>query len=273
MAVAGRDRHGRHARLRHGHVPGVGLRRGVPGRRLARRLAHDPRAGIPLSGLRLGYGGAGAAAIAFFVTLVAVLPNTAARPDPRSVAEALGDVPDDPVTAARAAAAIAVRTAACLRAAGIRAVPIVDGPISIPDPDLDPVRWAERWGFGVSTSIGAPSPSPAADPNLSAAIGAGPVAHRRYLDALLGVDDQPGCHQVASDEVLGLRRRTIAPLARELSDLQRSIAADKDQAAVEQHWQACVRSVAPTFVPGRGPGAGDIRTIIDAFAKRSAAAA
>ena len=142
---------------------------------MARVHAHVVRAVAPLSGLRLGYAVALAAMVAAVVTLVAVLPATAPPPLPRTVAEALGDDPvRDRLVQRRSAEAIAVRTADCLRGAGFPVVPVIESDPPIPDADLPPVAWAERWGFGVSTAVDAPVPSPQPDPNLAAADQAGP---------------------------------------------------------------------------------------------------
>jgi hypothetical protein len=237
---------------------------------VARVHADVVRVGAPLSGLRLGYAVAAAAIVALVVTLVAVLPATAPPRLPRTVAQALGDDPArDRLVQRRSAEAIAVRTADCLRRAGIPAVPVLESDPPVPDADLPPIAWAERWGFGVSTAVDAPVASPQPDPNLVAADQAGPGGRARFLAAFLGRAGQPGCHETASTSVLGLRDRVTAPLHAAFRDLEAEIDADPAMTAVLTAWRACVRPVAPSLADG--PRSAVMPALLEAFAARVAA--
>ena len=218
--------------------------------------------------MRLGYLAVAFMILAGVIAAMAFLGITAAT-TPRTVAAALGtDAADPPDLASRREAAIAELTAACLRAAGIAAVAVIEAPAAFPDADLDPVAWAERWGFGVSTSVGASPAVSVVDVNLEAAERAGPAARRRYLAVLHGEGRRPGCHDPASEQVLGLRRRVLAPIAADLGRLDRAIEADPAMATVLASWQRCVAPVADAFGPSRadlGP------TLLARFAARLAA--
>jgi len=193
--------------------------------------------------MRLGYLAGAFVALAGMVAALVFLAVTAAGA-PRTVAAALGtDGADPPGLAVRRETAIALLTTACLRAAGIAAVPVIEPPTAIPDADLDPVAWAERWGFGVSTSVATPPGPPVVDVNLQAADRAGPAARRRYLTALHGDGRRLGCHESASEQVLGLRERILAPIAPDLARLDRAIEADPAMDAVLAAWQRCVAPV------------------------------
>jgi hypothetical protein len=202
-----------------------------------------------------------------------VVVGTIGGPTPVTVASALGlDGPDPPGWQERREGAIAMLTAACLRRAGLEVVPVLDPPPPIPDPDLDPVAWAERWGFGVATSVGAAGvgaavPGPT-DPNLEAARRAGGAAEQRYLAALRGHDGQPGCQQQASEIVLGLRERLLQPLEPALARLAGEIDADPAMAAIVDAWRVCVRPVAGTLADGPRAAVGP--AMLERAAKRLA---
>jgi hypothetical protein len=218
--------------------------------------------------MRLGYLAAACAILAAIVSALAFLAVTAAS-TPRTVAAALGtDGADAPGLAARREGAIAQLTAACLRSAGIEAVPVLETSAAIPDADLDPVAWAERWGFGVSTSVTAAPAVPVIDANLQAADRKGPAARRRYLALLHGDGRRPGCHEAASEQVLGLRQRLLAPLAADLTALGRAIEADAAIGVVLETWRQCV---APLAGPSRATRADLGPMLLGRFADRLAA--
>jgi hypothetical protein len=123
---------------------------------------------------------------------------------------------------ARRAAAVAAATERCLAALGIRVTVPVQPPPPIPDPELDPVAWAERWGFGISTAGGwdtVPAPTTPPPP---------PDARERR------------CAEAAAEEVYGLRERLLAPLRPALKALGRAIDADAASGAADARWTACV---------------------------------
>ena len=124
---------------------------------------------------------------------------------------------------ARRAAAVADAAERCLAGHGVMADVPVEAPPSIPDADLDPVAWAERWGFGVATAaqlppVGVPAVAPAP------------------LDGL-----ERSCRDAAADEVYGLRDRLLAPLRPALEALGATIDADPASRAADAAWVDCAR--------------------------------
>ncbi len=209
-------------------------------------------------------------AVAAVVLVAAVAADGVAMPnEPTRLVDALGLRDADPGLDRRRSEAVAVLTAACMADHGFVYLPVVEAPPAIPDADLGPVAWAERWGFGVSTSIDAAPPPPQPDPNLEA-VGRMPPGERdRYLVALHGpAAGGGGCHGKAVDAVLGLRDRALAPLARELDALEAAIDGDPGTVALLGAWRDCVRPA--------GFAAADRSTLgsrlIDAFAARVAVA-
>jgi hypothetical protein len=177
----------------------------------------------------------------------AILAGVHARP--ATVSAALGlDTRDPPGLGARRATAVATLTADCMARRGLRWDPIPDPIPSIPDPDLDPVAWADRWGFGISTSVGAPAPDAVPDANLAAIAGAPDATRERYVAAL---DGAAGCRTMATEAVHGLRERLLTPLRSALADLDRTIAADPRMAAARAEWARCVAPVAHGHPPDR----------------------
>ena len=67
----------------------------------------------------------------------------------------------------RRADAVAILTTRCMAAHGLAWAARPELPRQIPDAELDPVAWAERWGFGVSTSVGAVAPPDEPDPAMT----------------------------------------------------------------------------------------------------------
>lgn len=139
----------------------------------------------------------------------------------------------------RRALEVARRTASCMRSLGFAYDPIPEPSISIPDPGLDPIAWAERWGFGVTTSVGSwPAVEPA-DRNAARAARLPGGARERYARALHGDGAAPGCHGVATAAVYGLRERALASIRPLLVALDRAIDADLGMARVRATWVDC----------------------------------
>jgi hypothetical protein len=196
-----------------------------------------------------------------------VLPDAAVA-RPATVADALAIEPPGPALDRRRAEATAVLVAACMAGHGMPWEPVPEPPPAVPDPDLSPVDWARRWGFGVSTMIGRPEQDPARDPNLASIAAAPPDERDAYRRALLGDASSPGCHATASTSVYGLRDRLLAPLRMSLQALDARIAADPAAARAVAGWRTCVGPVAADLAADRRtlPGA-----LLERFASRSAA--
>jgi hypothetical protein len=127
-----------------------------------------------------------------------------------------------------------------MAALGLVYEPVPGPPPRIPDADLDPVAWSARWGFGVSTSAAWSRGQPDPDPNAAYAAGLPPALRDRYHAALYGNAAGPGCHATATDEVLGLRQRVLAPLRPDLDALQREVEADPSVRAATTTWRRCI---------------------------------
>jgi hypothetical protein len=144
---------------------------------------------------------------------------------------------------ARRAAAVAVLTAACMRHRGLSWQPVPDPLPAIPDPELDPVAWADRWGFGVSTIPAHPAGTPD-DPNLVAIAKLPDGQRSRYRVALHGSAGRPGCQEAARESIYGLRDRLLRPLRVDLDVLETAVAADPGLARAVAIWRGCVGRVA-----------------------------
>ncbi len=144
---------------------------------------------------------------------------------------------------ARRATAVAVLTATCMRSLGLTWQPVPEPPPDIPDPDLGPVAWADRWGFGVSTITARPAGS-IHDPNLDAITSMPEVRRSRYRAALRGSPGQPGCQETARESVYGLRDRLLRPLRAELEALEAAVTADPGLGRAVADWRGCVGRVA-----------------------------
>jgi hypothetical protein len=161
-----------------------------------------------------------------------VLPSKADRPT--TVAAALALEAGGPDLDRRRAEAVAALVAACMTRLGIGWRPVVEPAPSIVDPDLGPIEWARRWGFGASTVVG---PSTTGPPE-------GDRATPAQRAALHGDGSTPGCHWTASDEVYGLRDRHLRRLGPALAALDARIAADPAAIRAMAAWRACVGPVA-----------------------------
>ncbi len=140
----------------------------------------------------------------------------------------------------RRALAVAARTAGCMRMLGFAYDPIPAPAPHVPDATLDPVAWAARWGFGVTTSVGMPPPDPVPDINAVRVAKLSADDRERYVRALHGGGGGSGCLGAATNAVYGLRERLLAPLQPDLIELDRRIDADPGMDAVRRTWAGCV---------------------------------
>ncbi len=184
----------------------------------------------------------------------AVLSSAGDRPT--TVAAALG-IDGDPALDRRRAEAVAVLTADCMRERGLAWVAAPESAPQLPDPELDPVAWARRWGFGLSTMVGSAFPQATADANMTAIDGSEPSARAAYLRALHGQNGAPGCHEIATDVVFGSRDRLLAPLRADLDTLDARIAADPVTQRAVGAWRMCVGPITAGLAADRRslPGA------------------
>ena len=185
---------------------------------------------------------------------------------PTTVEEALDLGPATAESDARRAVAVAVLTTACMQNLGLLWQPVPEPLPEIPDPDLDPVAWADRWGFGVSTITARPAAAHS-DPNLGAIASLPDAMRSRYRTALHGSPGQPGCQETARDSVYGLRYRLLRPLRAELDALEAAVTADPNLGRAVAVWRGCVGRVAGGLPLDRRslPGA-----LLQRFAARTA---
>jgi hypothetical protein len=180
------------------------------------------------------------AGVALGVAVVAAVPAPAGGLGPVARALALDHGPD---LDARRAAAVAEAARHCLARDGISARPLPEPTPVIPDAELDPIAWAERWGFGITTASGWHGGTVVDLPVASDS--AGP--------------ERAACQEEAALAVYGLRDRLLAPLRPALAALGASIDADPATVAADAAWTACVDPasaaldppVAPPTEPGR----------------------
>lgn len=193
-------------------------------------------------------------------------PVATARAAPLTVAAALGL--DDPTASAdldrRRAVAVAWLTARCMAGRGFVYVAVVEPALDIPDRDLDPVAWAQRWGFGISTATAGPAAPAVPAPDLARIAALSPAVRRAALRALLGDARQAGCAALAGAAVHGLRDRELAPLRGALADLAAAIERDPEVRAAEARWRGC----AGAWVPRHE----HLVSLIDGFGRRAAIA-
>jgi hypothetical protein len=189
----------------------------------------------------------------------AVLSDAADRPT--TVAAALGFDRADPALDGRRAEALAVLVADCMRQHGLRWTAVPEPAPPILDAGLDPVAWARRWGFGLSTMVGG-RPDPAAAGATVAALEANdPSVREAYRRALHGDDGSPGCHATATAAVFGARDRLLAPLRPALDALDARIAADPQTQRAATRWRTCVGPVTAGLTADR-------RSLPDALLER-----
>lgn len=206
---------------------------------MARRVA--VRA-IALVAVRAAYAALAFGLIGGLAVATAVLSSRGDRPV--TVAAALGiDRPAGELERRRSEA-VAVLVAQCMARHGLRWTAVPDPGPPIPDPDLGPVDWAKRWGFGVSTTVGTPPVVADLDPNMAGLDAFDPAVRDVYRRALHGEGRVPGCHATATEKVFGLRDRLLAPLRPALEALDARIAADPAALRAVAAWRACVAPVA-----------------------------
>lgn len=164
-------------------------------------------------------------------------------PPPTTVADALGLEVQGFDVDRRRGEAVAVLVARCMTRHGFPWTPWVEPPPSVPDPDLAPIPWAERWGFGISTTVGRVVAVERADPNLATLGALGPDDRDTLRRTLFGSRDGPGCQAAASAAVFGLRERHLASMRPLLDALDGRIAADPRARSLVSAWRACVAPV------------------------------
>lgn len=168
-------------------------------------------------------------------------------PAPTTIEAALGG-PADPAAAAvlerRRATAVESLTLDCMTRAGLPYMPVSDPIPVVPDADLAPIAWAERWGFGVSTAVGTATdealPGAAGDPNLDRVTAMSEADRVTYLAALFGRPGRPGCRAIAEDRVRGSRARRLATLEPAMEALRAAVAADPRAIQATEAWRRCL---------------------------------
>jgi hypothetical protein len=196
---------------------------------------------VRLVAVRASYGALTLGLVAGLWLATTALSSAGSRPT--TVEEALGLSVATAELDTRRAAAVAVLTATCMRSLGLTWQSVPETPPDIPDPDLGPVAWADRWGFGVSTITARPTGA-ADDPNLDAMAAMPEVLRSRYRAALRGSAGRPGCQETARESVYGLRDRLLRPLRAELEALEAAVTADPGVGRAVAVWRGCVGRVA-----------------------------
>jgi hypothetical protein len=190
------------------------------------------------------------------VLLATGVLSSGPSPPAATVADVLGlDVPGSDIERRRGEA-VAVLVARCMTRNGFAWTPWVEPSPTVPDADLGPIPWAERWGFGISTVPRRPQPVEPGDPNMATLVRLPPDERDALHRALYGDRAGPGCQAVATDEVYGLRERSIAQLRPALDALDARIAADPDAETLVSTWRTCVVPVThgmPTIQRGELP--------------------
>lgn len=199
----------------------------------------------------------------------AVLSNADDRPT--TVATALGIDAVGPTLDRRRAEAVAVLVADCMRQRGLHWAAVPEPAPPIPDPELDPVAWAKRWGFGQSTMVGIAPVQATADPNRAALESPDGSTRDAYRQALHGEHGLPGCHETATDAVFGARDRLLAPLRSALAGLDARIASDADTVQAVSTWRSCVGPVTAGLAADRRSLPGALLGSFDARIRRLAA--
>jgi hypothetical protein len=198
----------------------------------------------------------------------AVLSEAGDRPT--TVAAALGLDRADPALDARRAEAVAVLIAECMRRRGLHWAAVAEPVLAVPDENLDPVDWARRWGFGVSTMVGNRPDAALLDPNVAAMEANDPSVREAYRGALHGKDGSPGCHPAATDAVFGARDRLLAPLRPALDALDARIAGDPTTQRAAASWRTCVGPVTAGLAADRRSLAAALLERYDAQVRRLA---
>ena len=206
---------------------------------MADRLVRDD---LRLVAVRAAYAALILGVVGGLVLATGVLSGRSVPPGTTVAAVLALDVPGFDVERRRSEA-VAVLVARCMTRHGFAWTPWVEPPPSVPDADLAPITWAERWGFGISTVAGRPPAVERADPNLTTLGALGPDERDTLRRALFGGRDGPGCQRTAGDVVFGLRERHLAPIRPALDELDARIAADPRAQALAAAWRTCVRPV------------------------------
>jgi hypothetical protein len=182
---------------------------------------------------------------------------------PVTIAAALG-VDDGPDLDSRRATAVAALTTACMRRHGLDWAAVPESLPTVPDASLDPIAWADRWGFGIATMAGMPATSAAPDQNLEA-LGRMPGPAQAVVRAALhGTVSDRGCAEQATQEVYGLRDRALAPLRPAFEELTATIDIDPRVVAAVATWRGCVAPVSSGLAAER-------RTLAGALLERAVA--
>ena len=221
--------------------------------------------------MRAGYSAVALAVIGSVLLVTLVLSAPGSSSGPATVEAALGLDTAGADLDHRRAEAVAALTTRCMAALGITydATP-EPGPM-IPDASLDPVAWAERWGLGVTTSVGVAGASEEPDLELQRLADLDPGERERIRLALDGDGATAGCRGKATEEVMGLRDRLLAPIRGDLDALERSIDADPQMSTVVDEWRRCLATSGISETDRAGFGARLIARFASALEKRPGA--
>jgi len=137
--------------------------------------------------------------------------------------------------------------AACMRDAGFEYIPWVDPLVLLnedPESDYTLPSMPERVSYGVYTASN-PEDEPelpeAVNPNGEIMNGLSPEALESYMDALWGVDGEPGCVDKAFEEVNGVTQEELLSVEYDLYVyLEEAVEQDPRVIEARRGWQACM---------------------------------
>src|SRR5437773_3278274 len=136
--------------------------------------------------------------------------------------------------------------ASCMASRGFTYRPRRDGPPQPPDPELAPVEWAEKWGFGIATSVGTSTDeSLEADPNDSYIQSLSGTQRNAFFTALRGAAEPAassapeGCLPLANDQVYGRYNSVLTPVSDALESIGPDIHQDSRVAPAIADWASC----------------------------------
>lgn len=183
---------------------------------------------------------------------------------------------------AQAQARVEELIAECMAEQGFEYVPrTAAGPMpqaatAVEDDGLDPIEYAQQWGYAITTGPPdegpGPSPSPeVVDPNEELRAGMTETERTAYDTALWGVPldpadgeeyveptgDQRGCHTVANDAVYGSgveEDDPFADLMDEMSRMWESVGTDDRVLAAQAEWAACMTDAGHPGLASVGDG-------------------